>query len=120
MKSLIYLAIVISSFVSQPVGAAALPNPDEPLIVKSQLGVMGLELTVANLEQTTTTVTLTCLDNGDKHFTDIIRKHNGYSYNLHLDELPEGRYCLAVKKGKTLRQQILLKTADGVMCSDWK
>lgn len=120
MKNLIFLAVFFSSFTSVPAGAASLPSPDEPLIVRSHMSIMGLEVIIANLEQEVTTVTLTNLDTKSQHFSDVVRKHNGYSYNLKLDDLPEGRYCLSVKKGETLRRQILLKTETGVMCSDWK
>lgn len=120
MKSLIYLVIALSSLNSVPVGAAALPNLNEPIIVSSQMGVMGLEVTIANLEQEVTRVSLVNLGTNETHFSDVVRKHNGYSWNLTLDKLPKGRYCLSVKKGDTLRRQVLLKTEDGVMCSDWK
>lgn len=120
MKNLIYATILLSSFVSIPADAASIPFPDEPMIVRSQVGVMGLEVIIANLEQAITRVSLTNLDTDVQHFSDVVRKHNGYSWNLNLDKLPEGRYLLAVKKGDTVRQQVLLKTAAGVMCSAWK
>lgn len=120
MKSLIYAAILLSSFVSVPAEAAMATNPDEPMIVRSQVGITGLEVTLANLQQEVTKVTLTNLDENVSHFSDVVRKHNGYSWNLKLDKLPEGRYLLAVKKGDVTRKQVLLKTATGVMCSAWK
>lgn len=107
-------------FVSLPAGAANLPNDTEPLIVRSQIGMMGLELTLANLEQERTTITLTSLDVGTRHFFDQVRKHNGYSWSFNLDDLPDGRYCLKVKKGDAVRQQVLRKEEGKVMCSEWK
>lgn len=120
MKSLIYLSILLSSFVSVPVGAASMPNQYEPLIIHSYITVAGLDLTIANLEQEVTTVTLTDLNGRKKYFSEVVRKHNGYSWSIGLDKLPEGRYCLTVKKGDTIRKQVVLKTEMGVMCSEWK
>jgi len=80
----------------------------------------GLEVLIANLEQEKTTITFTNLDTGLDIFTDRIRKHNGYSYNLNFDKLTLGRYLLKVKKGKIIRQQVILKAETGIMCSDWK
>ncbi|MEM6772261.1 MAG: hypothetical protein AAF597_16925 [Bacteroidota bacterium] len=120
MKNLIYLAILLVSVVSIPAEAAGAANPDEPMIVRSQMGIMGLEVILANLQQTSTRITLTSLDTEKEYFSDVVRKHNGYSWNLKLDELPKGRYLLSVKKGDTLRRQVILKTKAGVMTSDWK
>lgn len=80
----------------------------------------GLEILIANLEQSKTVLTLTNLDTKREMFSDRIRKHNGYSYNLNLDKLKPGRYLLSVTKGKEKRRQVLLVTKKGVMCSDWK
>ncbi|MEM9527091.1 MAG: hypothetical protein AAGA31_10800, partial [Bacteroidota bacterium] len=74
----------------------------------------------ANLEKEKTMVQLINLDSDREVFTDQIRKHNGYRYKLQLDQLSHGRYLLKVKKGKTLRQQVLLVTGNGILCSDWK
>jgi hypothetical protein len=92
----------------------------EPLIVRSHMAEGGLEVIIANLEQETTTVTLTSLTTDRVLFNDRIRKHNGYSYNINFDELHHGRYVLAVKKGKTIRQQVILVNSKGALCSEWK
>ncbi len=120
MKTLIFAAVLLSSFVSVPLESGNHSNPDEPLIVRSQTGITGLEVILANLEQEVTKISLTDLDKDEEYFSETIRKHNGYSMNLKLDNLPEGRYLLSVKKGETLRRQVLLKSADGLMCSAWK
>lgn len=80
----------------------------------------GLEVLIANLEQEKTTVSFTSLDTGLFYFKDRIRKHNGYTYNLNFDRLEFGRYLLTVKKGNTVRKQVILKSETGVTCSDWK
>lgn len=119
MKKLIFSVFALLLFASAPVFANS-SNPHEPLIVRSQIAEGGLEIVLANLEQETTTLSLTSLDRTKKVFTDHIRKHNGYSYKLDLEKLKKGRYLLAVKKGDVVRQQVILITKDGMMCSDWK
>ncbi|MFK8161379.1 MAG: hypothetical protein AB8H12_02865 [Lewinella sp.] len=99
---------------------AATATVGEPLIVRSQVAEGGLEVMIANLEQETAIITLTSLTTDRVLFNDRIRKHNGYSYSLNLDELHHGRYILAVKKGKTVRKQVILVNSKGAMCSAWK
>lgn len=120
MKTLILTAVLLSSFVSVPLETGNHSNPDEPLIVRSQTSVTGLEVILANLEQEATKIFLTNMDKKEVYFSETIRKHNGYSMNLKLEKLPEGRYLLSVKKGEVLRRQVLLKTEAGLMCSAWK
>lgn len=121
MKNL-FLSAIFASLSVLPLAAntASLPvSNNDPLIVRSYFGVMGLELTLANLEQVPTRVTLTSLATGTPYLLETIREHNGYSMNLYLEKLPKGRYLLTIRKGDSSRQQVLLKTADGVRCSDW-
>ncbi|MFT5998381.1 MAG: hypothetical protein ACI81P_000834 [Neolewinella sp.] len=99
---------------------AVVTTVGEPLIVRSHLAEGGLEVIIANLQQETATITLTSLTTDRELFNDRIRKHNGYSYSLNLDELHHGRYILAVKKGKTTRKQVILVNSKGAMCSEWK
>lgn len=122
MKNLIITAFTFMFLVT----ATALASPaapataGEPLIVRSHLAEGGLELMIANLEQETAVITLTSLTTNRVLFNDRIRKHNGYSYNINLDELHYGRYVLAVKKGDTVRKQVILVNGRGVACSEWK
>jgi hypothetical protein len=95
-------------------------DPQEPLIVRSYLATGGLEVTLANLEKTRTTLKLEDLDRDKVVYSHMVRNRNGYSYNLNLDKLPEGRYLLSVTKNNTVRQQVLVIAAHGLMCSDWK
>jgi len=119
MKSLFFPLLALFILSSAP--AAAHDTLDtEPLIVRSKLMEGGLEVLIANLEQSKTVLTLTNLDTKQEMFSDLIRKHNGYSYNLNMDKLKKGRYLLKVTKGKEVRQQVLLVTKTGVMCSAWK
>ena len=119
MKKLIFSTLALVLFAASPTFANP-ANPNEPLIVRSQVAEGGLEIVLANLEQQNTILSLTSLDRKKKVFTDLIRKHNGYSYKLALDKLKNGRYLLAVKKGDVIRQQVILISDNGMMCSDWK
>jgi hypothetical protein len=119
MKNLLFS--ILALFILSPAPAAAhTPNSNEPLIVRSKVMEGGLEVLMANLQQTKTVITLTNLNTKRELFSDRIRKHNGYSYNLNLDKLKRGRYLLSVTKGKEVRKQVLLVSKKGVMCSAWK
>ncbi|WP_020570156.1 hypothetical protein [Neolewinella persica] len=122
MKNLLFsaFAFLFLATATAMAGPAVATTTVEPLIVRSHLAEGGLEVIIANLEQENATVTLTSLDTDRVFFNDRIRKHNGYSYKINLDELRHGRYILAVKKGKTIRKQVILVNKKGVLCSDWK
>lgn len=119
MKNLIFSLLALFILSAAPASAHTTTN-DEPLIVRSKVMEGGLEVLIANLEQTKTTLTLTNLDTDREIFTDRIRKHNGYSYNINMDKLKPGRYLLSVTKGEEIRQQVILLTRNGMMCSAWK
>jgi|AntRauTorckE5430_2_1112549.scaffolds.fasta_scaffold00088_26 hypothetical protein len=119
MKNVLFSLLALFILSAAPAAAHTTAN-DEPLIVRSKVMEGGLEVLIANLEQTKTTLTLTNLDTNREMFSDRVRNHNGYSYNLNLDELKPGRYLLSVTKGKEVRQQVLLLTKKGIMCSAWK
>lgn len=101
-------------------GHTATDDPNEPLIVRSQLATGGLEIILANLQKARTTLKLADLDRDRLVYEDVVRNHNGYSYNLNLDKLPKGRYLLSVTKGNAVRQQVLVIADHGVMCSEWR
>ncbi|MEL7160442.1 MAG: hypothetical protein AAFN92_06775, partial [Bacteroidota bacterium] len=118
MKTLIISCLCLTYFVSVPAIPAELP--EEPMIVRSKTVDDGLELRLANLEQTTTKVQLTSLDREREVFTEHVRKHNGYALLIKNKDLKHGRYLLTVSKGKTTRKQVILVTKAGMMASDWK
>jgi len=121
MQTLVCTLLALFSFCTAPAFAhSADTSATEPLIVRSQMMPGGLEVLIANLEQENASITLVDLEDGQEIFTDRIRKHNGYSYNLNFDKLAFGRYQLEVKKGKTVRKQVILKAETGVVCSNWK
>jgi hypothetical protein len=122
MKNLLFSAFAFLFLATATATAtpAAVNTVGEPFIVRSHVAEGGLEVLIANLQRETATITLTSLTTKRELFKDHIRKHNGYSYNLNLDELHHGRYILAVKKGDTVRKQVILVNSKGALCSQWK
>ncbi|MTB53388.1 DUF3244 domain-containing protein [Lewinella sp. W8] len=118
--SLFTLCLLFCLFSTNAAANTPVEDPQEPLIVRSYLVTDGLEITLANLEKTRTTLKLENLDQEKVVYSDIVRNHNGYSYNLNLNKLPKGRYLLSVTKNNTVRQQVILIADHGVMCSEWK
>lgn len=94
--------------------------PVEPLITRSSVEDSRLALTLANLEQDRTVVQLYNFVTNETLYSKVVRNHNGFSVSLSLKELPEGRYIVCVKKGDTVRRQVILKTEAGIQCSAWK
>ena len=114
MKAILFLCLLGTCV------PALASTPAEPLITNSSVVEQQLFLTLANLEQQRTLVTVTKLDSDYRHYTKLVRNHNGFSAVLDLDRLPRGRYVVTVKKGDTLRRQVILKTKAGLRCSAWK
>lgn len=78
------------------------PNEDsENLIMRVQpTEEKAIHITLANLQQATTKVTLKNLS-GEVYYSDTIRNHNGYRKGLDLYKLPKGRYVLTVSQKDT-------------------
>jgi hypothetical protein len=114
MKALLFICLLGTCV---PALASA---PAEPLITRSSVDGDGISVMLANLEQQRVHLTLTDLDNDRELMHRHVRKHNGFRAQFNLSELEEGRYLITVKKGDTVRRQVILKTATGIMCSDWK
>ncbi|THH34932.1 hypothetical protein [Neolewinella litorea] len=114
--------LLLSLLLSTGVPAPEIPTDDAatPLITRSVIDDEDLELTVANLERQKTLVLMTDLKTDEVLFTKRVINHNGYSVRLALGELPEGRYVISVKTGDVVRQQIIMKTENGILCSAWK
>lgn len=117
MKSFLFFILLCTGV---PALIGATPMPVDPLMVRSQVDDDNqLELRLINLEQQSVTVTLTALKSNKLVHRESVRKHNGYCARLDLDQIDSGRYLLTVKKGDTVRKQVILKTAEAVYCSDW-
>lgn len=98
----------------------AAPQANDPLIVRTTSNTESVQLLLANLEGVTTNIELTSLDTKAVLLDEQIRKHNGFSYDLQLDELAQGRYLLKVTKGDEVRQQVILISEAGIFLSQIK
>ncbi|MEL6141024.1 MAG: hypothetical protein AAFU67_05350, partial [Bacteroidota bacterium] len=79
-----------------------------------------IQVLLANLEGVTTHVVIRSLESGDIMFQDRVKEHNGFSFDFDLEKLDNGRYILAVEKGETLKQQVILIDDNGVYLSQIK
>lgn len=103
------------------VALAASPEVNDPLIVRTSTDDnSSIQLHLANLEGMTTTIKLSSLETKDVILEKQLRKHNGFGYNLNLEELSHGRYLLVVTKGKEVRQQVILINENGIFLSQIK
>jgi hypothetical protein len=114
MKTLLFFCLLGTSV------PALATTPAEPLITRTSITEMHLCVTLANLQQQRTFVWVRRLDDGEVYFREVVRKDNGHQTTLDLSRIPDGRYVVEVKKGDTLRRQIVLKKADGLLCSGWQ
>ncbi|MCP9234761.1 hypothetical protein [Lewinella sp. JB7] len=115
MRSLLFLFLLCSCVPA----IAATTFDAEPLITRSVVEDGMLSLTLANLEQERTRIEIRDAKNDRVLFGTTVKNHNGYRTNFNLEELEAGRYVVTVKKGETVRRQIIRKTEAGIMCSDW-
>ena len=106
--------------------ATALPTPPsavlsvaaDPLLVNTYPDQHRLTLHLANLQQQRTLITLEEMD-GEEVCRRSVRDHNGFAVTFDVAALDNGRYVLTVKKGDTVRKQVIRKDDSGVRCSDW-
>ncbi|MBB4080381.1 hypothetical protein GGR28_003015 [Lewinella aquimaris] len=113
MKSLLFLFLLCTCV------PALATTPAEPLITRSAVEAYNLSLTVANMEKQRTRIEIRDAKNNSVVFGTTVKNHNGYRASFNLSELDPGRYIVTVKKGDTVRQQIIRKSEVGIMCSDW-
>ncbi|MEM6397386.1 MAG: hypothetical protein AAF741_13645 [Bacteroidota bacterium] len=90
----------------------------DPMNMKTEVDGMDLNLRLTNLQQETTFVNLSTIDGDEVFFTERIAKHNGYAVGLQLDDLPDGRYLLTVKKGDTVKHQVVVIENGDLLLSD--
>ena len=117
MKYFLFLAFFAATFT--PAKATNANGVTDPLVTRTQVANFRLDLKLINLQQQRTVITLRHLD-GTTHHQTRIKEHNGYSLSMQLRDVPAGRYLLTVKQGKRLRQQVIVKSDTGILCSDWK
>jgi hypothetical protein len=73
-----------------------------------------IHFTLANLKGLRTNFTLTNLDEKTIYYSKGIKNRNGFSTNLNVSDLEDGKYLLNIKNGDTkLRQVIRIK--DGLI-----
>jgi hypothetical protein len=114
MKSLLFICLLGTC-------VPALANTSvEPLVTRSSVTDQQLYITLANLQQQTTYVQVRRLDDDQVYLKKRVSKHNGYRASIELSDMPNGRYLIEVKKDDTLRQQVVVKTDHGLLCSAWK
>lgn len=108
------LAIASAVFMCNTLQAAN--TPGKLLMKVETLANTNLTLHLANLQQKTTVVSILDLD-GTTFLRQTIRDHNGYAIQFNLEELPNGRYMLAVsQKGKQMKQ-VLYKNESTILVS---
>lgn len=120
-KKPVFLLALLCLFGTSLLTAATFPNLDnDPLIVRTESDDDGITLLLANLEGVATSIQLKSLDAHEVVFQDMVRNHNGFSFDFALEELPYGRYLLTVKKEDTVKQQVILIGEHGVWLSQIK
>ncbi len=114
MKSL-FVFLVLCTCVPALVTATS----SDPLLTHTTITDQYIGLTLANLEQERTVVTITNLVTEEEVYREMIKRHNGFAAQFDCAALPDGRYVITVVKGEITRRQIILKQAGTVLCSDW-
>lgn len=90
----------------------------DPLLVKTSVTGAEIALQLANLEGQKTTIELRDLDNEKLIWSNTVKDHNGYSYEVDMTDLDFGRYYLTVKKGEVSMKQVVVVGTFGVMLSE--
>jgi hypothetical protein len=98
---------------------AACPNPtSEVQLTVTRVAEKTIDLTLTNLQQQRTTVTIQSLDGTVIYFQENVKKHNGYHKRLNLKDLPNGKYLLTIQQGREKRRQVIvIKPELGMLLS---
>lgn len=97
---------------------ALLANSNDPILVKSSVCGTEIALQLANLEGQITKIELRNLDNEKLIWTNTVRNHNGYRYEVDLADLNFGRYYIKVTKGDVIKRQVVVVGENGVLLSE--
>jgi len=116
MKRIFFLAALLLGILTMPVLAQA-ATPEGKILVKV-VPIEGkvLKVNLANLQQTKTVVQLKDL-NGNTHYSNVIRNHNGFLRLLNLSQLPKGKYVLSVSQNDKVISQVVVVDEDGLKLS---
>jgi len=120
MKKYLFLALLLCLSATTFLSANAVLDGTDPMIVRTEATNQSVQVLLANLEGVTTNVMIRSLDSGDVMFRDQVKNHNGFSFDFDLEELKQGRYILAVEKGETVKQQVILTNDNGIFLSQIK
>lgn len=113
------MALLLSLAISLPVSANDLPTDKDVTLRVKEVKTKTLDVTLINLQQQRTSISLKALNGSDTFFEDTINKHNGYRKRLDLRNLTPGKYILTVEQdGKKLRQVIVIDNQLGMLLSD--
>lgn len=114
-KSLLLVALMVASF------TLSANNDPEKLQVKSKVVEnQSIVVQLFNLQQELTTMSIISMDGKTTYCKKFVKDHNGYSWKIDLEEMPEGRYVLEVQQGDTVKKQVMLIRSDNVQLSSVK
>ncbi len=117
MKRLILLAFLLPYFMptqaSVPVTAGLIAKTK---LVKKDV----INISLANLQQKSTYIQLTDMDSDLIYHSRYLNKKNGFSQNLNLKELQDGRYLLSVRNNGKVFKQVIVIDGDLILFSRFK
>ena len=99
--------------------AVTVTKAADPLLTNSRTERHHLTVRLANLQAQRATIVLETMDGSQLISQRSVRGRNGYAITFDMEALDNGRYVVSVKKGDTVRRQVVRKDAAGVRCSDW-
>ena len=115
----IFQIFFVLIFLANSFTAAADDAPKSKFQMKSEMTretVVNVRL--FNLQELTTTMRITDLDGKVSYFQEIIRQHNGFTQNIDMDKMADGRYLLQIEQGDSVKQQVIVISDRQVMLSD--
>ena len=78
-----------------------------------------LSLQLVNLQENVTNISITNLKEDVEFFTQSIKTRNGFTTNLNLKNLENGKYLLIVKNNGTTQKQVIRITDNLVLLSEF-
>ncbi len=117
----ILLTSCLLAVMTLPVSAHKVAPNNDFVFSAKVTGAKTIEVSLLNLQQERTVITLQSLDGATTYFEEVVKKHNGYRRQLNLRELSAGKYLLVVKRNEQkLQQVVVVSDQRGVMLSDVK
>ncbi|MFN7115652.1 MAG: hypothetical protein ACK4TA_02575 [Saprospiraceae bacterium] len=118
-----YLSLVLAFCLTLTIPAIANEvNPtDNVQVTVTAVAEKSVEISLTNLQQQRTSISIQKLDGSVVYYQDIVRKHNGYRKRLNFNELENGKYLLVIEQGAEKHQQVIvLKDNVGMLLSSVK